>query len=165
MYRVGLGFDNHRLAAGRTLWLGGVRIPSPVGEVAHSDGDVLLHALTDALLGAVGAGDLGEHFPDSDPRWKDQPSSLFLEGAARLVQERGFSLANLDATVFLEEVKLSRHKRAIAENLRVLLREFWDLPPSAVSVKAKTLEQCDAVGRGEAVAAQVVVLLEEARPA
>jgi 2-C-methyl-D-erythritol 2,4-cyclodiphosphate synthase len=160
MLRIGLGFDNHRLVAGRPLWIGGVEIPSPVGEEAHSDGDVLLHALTDAILGAAGAGDIGEHFPDSDPRWKDQPSSLFLHEAARIASGRGFRLVNLDATVFLEEVKLSKHKQAIRGRLRELLAEFWDLDPDAVSVKAKTAERCDAVGTGEAVAAQVVVLLE-----
>ncbi|MCZ6793758.1 MAG: 2-C-methyl-D-erythritol 2,4-cyclodiphosphate synthase [Planctomycetota bacterium] len=161
MFRVGLGFDNHRLVEGRALWLGGVEVPAPVGELAHSDGDVLLHALTDALLGAVGAGDIGEHFPDSDPRWKDQASSHFVRAAADMVRDRGYDLVNLDATVFLEAVKLAPFKQAIASNLRGLFEGHWALDPSAVNVKAKTLERCDAVGAGEAVAAQVVVLLKK----
>ncbi len=163
MFRVGLGFDNHRLANGRPLWIGGLEIPAPVGELAHSDGDVLLHALTDALLGAVAAGDIGEHFPDSDPRWKDQPSALFLRHAATLVREKGFLLVNVDATILLEKVKLSPYKRVIAEKVRELLRDTWDLDPGAISIKAKTMEGCDAVGAGEAIVAQVVVLLEKSQ--
>jgi 2-C-methyl-D-erythritol 2,4-cyclodiphosphate synthase len=129
--------------------------------VAHSDGDVLLHALTDALLGAVGAGDIGEHFPDSDARWKDCPSSRFLEGAAAVVEKRGFSLVQVDATVFLEKVKLSPLKRGIAEKIRELLADFWPLEAGCVNIKAKTMESCDAVGSGEAIAAQVIVLVEK----
>ena len=117
MFRIGLGFDNHRLIQGRPFLLGGVEIPSPVGEEAHSDGDVLLHALCDALLGSVGKGDIGEHFPDTDPRWKGQASSLFLERTAALVHESGYRLVNLDATILLEKVKLSPYKRKIAENI------------------------------------------------
>ncbi len=159
MYRVGLGFDNHRLVSGRPLLLGGVEVPSHVGEDAHSDGDVLLHALCDALYGAVGKGDIGEHFPDSDGRWKGQPSAFFLEHAARTVGEAGYRLVNLDATIMLEKVKLAPHKKRIAESLRGLLRPFWTLGEGSVNIKAKTMERCDAVGRGEAVEAQVVVLL------
>lgn len=159
MYRVGIGFDNHRLERGRALWLGGVEVPSPLGAVAHSDGDVLLHALTDAILGAAGAGDIGEHFPDTDARWKDQRSALFVEAAARLAQERGYEVVNIDAVVFLEHLKLSPHKNAIAVKVREILAPFWELESSAVNVKAKTMERCDAVGEGRAVAAQVAVLL------
>ena len=104
--RIGLGYDNHRLIPGRPLLLGGVAVPSPVGEDAHSDGDVLIHALVDALLGAIGAGDIGTHFPDTDPRWKGQASSLFLEEAARMVRQRGMGIGNINATVILEKVKL-----------------------------------------------------------
>ena len=159
MFRTGLGFDNHRLAPGRALVLGGLEIPSPVGEEAHSDGDVLLHALCDALYGAVGKGDIGEHFPDTDPRWKGRPSTLFLEEALGLVRGAGYRLVNLDATIFLEKVKLSPYKKKIAENIRSILNRFWDVEESAVNIKAKTMERCDAVGRGEAIQAQVVVLL------
>ncbi|MEM7230900.1 MAG: 2-C-methyl-D-erythritol 2,4-cyclodiphosphate synthase, partial [Planctomycetota bacterium] len=103
--RIGLGYDNHRLEEGRPMWIGGLEIPSPVGEVAHSDGDVLLHALTDALLGAIAAGDIGEHFPDTDPRWKGQASHVFVREAARIVRDAGYSIVNVDATVILEKVK------------------------------------------------------------
>ncbi len=157
--RIGLGFDNHRLVKGRPLMLGGLEVPAPVGEEAHSDGDVLIHALVDALLGAIGAGDIGEHFPDSDPRWKGQASRLFLERAAALVKERRMRIENIDAVVFLEEVKLREWKVAIARRLREILAPWHPLPEGAVSVKAKTMERCDSVGEGRAVAAQVAVLL------
>jgi 2-C-methyl-D-erythritol 2,4-cyclodiphosphate synthase len=157
--RIGLGYDNHRLVAGRPLMLGGVEVPAPVGEEAHSDGDVLIHALVDALLGAIGAGDIGEHFPDSDPRWKGQASRLFLERAAALVKERRMRIENIDAVVHLEEVKLRPFKAAITRRLREILAPWHPLPEGAVSVKAKTNERCDSVGEGKAIAAQVVVLL------
>jgi len=160
MVRIGLGFDTHRLVPGRRFVLGGVEIPSPVGEEAHSDGDVLLHALCDALYGAVGRGDIGEHFPDTDPRWKGQESAFFFEHACGAACDAGYRLVNVDATVFLETVKLSPYKRKIADTIRRIAAPFWDLPEDAVNVKAKTMERCDAVGRGEAVSAQVVVLLE-----
>ncbi len=159
--RIGIGYDNHRLVAGRPLVLGGLVVPAPVGEDAHSDGDVVIHALVDALLGAIGAGDIGTHFPDSDPRWKDQASSRFLQLAAGMVRDRGFSIENIDATVFLEEVKLGDLKAAMAGRLREILEPYQKLPAGAVSVKAKTNERCDAVGEGRAVAAQVAVLLRE----
>jgi 2-C-methyl-D-erythritol 2,4-cyclodiphosphate synthase len=159
MFRVGLGHDTHRLVAGRKLWIGGLEIPAPVGEEAHSDGDVLLHALADALLGAVGAGDIGEHFPDSDARWRDQASAFFVEEAARLVGERGYAVVNIDATVFLENVRLSRFKRRIAERIRELLAPFGPLGEDAVNIKAKTGERCDAVGEGRAIGAHVAVLV------
>jgi 2-C-methyl-D-erythritol 2,4-cyclodiphosphate synthase len=161
MFRIGLGFDNHRLIQGRPFLLGGVEIPSPVGEEAHSDGDVLLHALCDALLGSVGKGDIGEHFPDTDPRWKGQASSLFLERTAALVHESGYRLVNLDATILLEKVKLSPYKRKIAENICLLLGPVWQVEPERISIKAKTMERCDSVGKGEAVQAQVVVLVAD----
>lgn len=160
MFRIGLGFDNHRLAPGRKLFLGGVEIPAEVGADAHSDGDALLHALCDALYGALGDGDIGEHFPDSDPRWRGQASVLFLDHALKAVDEAGFRVVNVDATVFLESIRLSPHKARIAGEIRSRMTPLWDVPPNAVSVKAKTAERCDAVGRGEAVAAQVAVLLE-----
>lgn len=162
MFRIGLGFDSHRLVSGRPLLLGGVEVPSPVGEDAHSDGDVLLHALCDALYGAVGKGDIGERFPDSDPRWRGQASRTFLEDAARAVRDAGYDLVNVDATVFLETVRLSAHKARIAESLRGMLVPFWRLGGDAINVKAKTMERCDAVGRGESVQAQVAVLVARA---
>jgi 2-C-methyl-D-erythritol 2,4-cyclodiphosphate synthase len=159
MFRVGLGFDSHRLAPGRKLVLGGVEVESPVGEVAHSDGDVLLHALCDAIYGALGKGDIGEHFPDRDARWKGQASHVFLEHAAGLAKGEGYSLVNADLTILLEKPKLSPHKKTIAEHVRQLLVPFWQLPEGSISIKAKTAEGLDAVGRQEAVSAQAVVLL------
>ena len=141
--------------------LGGIQVPSPVGEEAHSDGDVLIHALCDALYGAVGLGDIGEHFPDTDAQWKDQDSRLFLETAAGSVNAAGYELVNADATVFLQFVKLSSYKREIAANILRILAPVWELSAGAVNVKAKTMERCDAVGRGEAVQAQVAVLLRK----
>ena len=161
MYRTGLGFDNHRLVEGRPLVLGGVVVPSPVGEEAHSDGDVLIHAFCDALYGAVGLGDIGEHFPDTDAQWKNQDSSRFLQAAAGAVAAAGYELVNVDATVFLQFVKLSPYKTEIAANLIRLLAPVWSLPAEVVNIKAKTMERCDAVGRGEAVSAQVGLLLKE----
>lgn len=157
--RIGLGYDNHRLVPGRPLMLGGVHVPAAVGEEAHSDGDVLIHALVDALLGAIGAGDIGTHFPDTDPRWENQPSRVFLEHAARLVVEAGMAIQNIDATVILEEVKLKDRKKAIAAELRRIVAPWHELPENAVSVKAKTNERCDAVGEGKAIEAHVAVLL------
>jgi 2-C-methyl-D-erythritol 2,4-cyclodiphosphate synthase len=160
MFRIGSGFDNHRLVPGRALWLGGVRIESDVGCEAHSDGDVLLHALTDALLGAIGAGDIGELFPDTDPQWKDQASSHFVAEALERVSQAGFRVVNVDATVFLEAVRLADYKQNIAASIRELLEPGGQLAANAVNVKAKTMEGCDAVGELRAVAAQVAVLLE-----
>jgi len=169
MFRIGLGTDTHRLEPGLPLWLGGVAVPSPVGCVAHSDGDVLLHALTDALLGAIGGGDIGEHFPDSDPRWKGQASRVFVEAAAERVRAAGYRVANVDAVVHLERVKLARYKQEIAASVRAILGVSIASPkaavrgasdPERVNVKAKTAEGCDAVGEGRAIGAQVVVLLE-----
>lgn len=160
MFRIGSGFDNHRLVSGQPLWLGGVRIESEVGCEAHSDGDVLLHALTDALLGAIGAGDIGELFPDTDPRWKDQASSYFVQEALDRVGQAGYRVVNVDATIFLEALKLSDYKKMIAARIRELLEPCGQLAANAVNVKAKTMEGCDAVGELRAVAAQVAVLLE-----
>ncbi len=160
MYRTGLGYDNHRLVSGRRFVLGGVEIPASVGEDAHSDGDVLLHALCDALYGAVGKGDIGEHFSDTDEQWKNRASVQFLEHAARTVRDAGYRLVNIDATVLLEKVKLSPHKARIAQNIRNSLKPFWALAEDSVNIKAKTKERCDSVGRGDAVEALVSVLVE-----
>lgn len=157
--RIGIGYDNHRLAPGRDLLVGGVQIPAEVGADAHSDGDVLLHALVDALLGAIGEGDIGTHFPDSDPRWKGQDSRLFLEKTAELVAERGYRLVNLDSVIILETIKIGARKQVIRERLGEILAPWLPLDPGAISVKAKTNERCDAVGEGRAIAAQAVVLL------
>ena len=137
--------------------VGGVEIPAPVGAEAHSDGDALLHALCDAIYGALGSGDIGEHFPDTDPRWKGKESRVFLEHAIGLMRQKRYRVVNVDATVLLEKIKLSPYKARIAESLR---EAFGAIDDDAVNIKAKTHEKCDAVGRGEAIAAQVIVLLQ-----
>jgi 2-C-methyl-D-erythritol 2,4-cyclodiphosphate synthase len=158
-FRVGIGYDNHLLVEGRAFVLGGVAIPAPVGELAHSDGDVLLHAIVDAILGALGAGDIGTFFPDSDARWRGQASRLFLEHAAALVKERGMRIVNIDSVVICETVRLGAWKERIAHSIRDLLWPWFRLDAGAVGVKAKTNERCDAVGEGRAIAAHAVVLL------
>ncbi len=145
--RVGTGFDRHRLVPGEGFPLGGVRIPAPVGVAAHSDGDVVLHALVDALLGAVGAGDIGEHFPDTDPRWQGADSTVFLQEALTMLHRRGLWVVQVDCTVFLEGVKLRPHKSHIREHLARLL----GLSVDRVNLKAKTGEKVGPVGRGEAL--------------
>ena len=154
-FRVGSGFDAHRLAAGRPLVLGGVTIPFDRGLLGHSDGDCLIHAVCDALLGAAAAGDMGEHFPSSDPGLEGASSRLFLEGVARIVAERGFAVQNVDATVIAEAPALAPHLAA----MRARLAELLALDASAVSVKAKSSDGLGALGRGEGIAAQAVALL------
>jgi 2-C-methyl-D-erythritol 4-phosphate cytidylyltransferase/2-C-methyl-D-erythritol 2,4-cyclodiphosphate synthase len=153
--RIGTGYDLHRLVDGRPLVVGGVTLASDRGALAHSDGDVACHAATDAILGAAGVGDIGRHFPDTDPRWKGADSIALLAEAARLVREAGFQTANLDITVILERPKI---KDAIAE-MRGRLAAALGIEVARVSVKGKTNEGVDAVGRGEAIAAHAVALL------
>jgi 2-C-methyl-D-erythritol 2,4-cyclodiphosphate synthase len=155
MFRIGIGHDTHRLVEGRPLTLGGVRIESERGADAHSDGDALCHALADAILGALGEEDLGAHFPDNDPQWKDADSSQLLAQVSRLMNERGFQIVNVDATVMLERPKLREHIAA----MRGTLARVLNVDSDCVSVKAKTGEGLDAVGRGEAVTVQAIVLL------
>jgi len=148
-YRCGIGYDLHRLAEGRKLIIGGIEVPYEKGPVGHSDGDVVAHALCDALLGAAGLGDIGTHFPDSDPQWKGANSLLFLEHARKLLDEKHFVIEYVDAVVILERPKLGPHfpkmREALAKSLRV--------PVEKIHLKAKTNEGVDAVGRGEAIAA------------
>ena len=157
MFRIGIGCDTHRLAEGRPLVLGGVRITADRGAEGHSDGDVLAHALADAILGALCEGDLGLHFPDNDPQWKDADSLELLARVIRLAHERGFQVVNADATITLERPKLREHIEAMRESLARVL----DVDKGRVSVKAKTGEGLDAVGRGDAVTVQAVVLLSD----
>jgi 2-C-methyl-D-erythritol 2,4-cyclodiphosphate synthase len=154
--RIGQGWDSHRLVGGRRLVLGGVVIPAEFGEDGHSDGDVLLHALTDAMLGACAAGDIGRHFPPGDGRWRDSPSAVFVAGALELLTAAGYHLVNIDSTVILERPRLAGHIEAI----RAAIAALTGLPLNAVSVKAKTSEGMDAAGRGEAISAMVVVLVD-----
>lgn len=153
--RVGTGYDLHQLVADRPLVLAGVVVPSPVGPLGHSDGDVVCHALTDAVLGAAGAGDIGQLFPNTDARWKDAPGLDLLGRALTVVRERGWSVVNADITVVLERPKLLPHWPEV----RRRLAEALEVPVDAVSVKGKTNEGVDAVGRGEAIASHAVVLL------
>ena len=157
MFRVGSGHDSHRLAEGRPLILGGVRIDHPKGLVGHSDADAVLHAVTDALLGAAGLGDIGDAYPDTDPRWKDADSRAFLAGALARLNHLGWSPVNVDVTVFAEQPKLGPVKAAIRATLAGLL----GLPADAVNVKAKTGEKVGHVGRGEAIGCHAVVLIEK----
>jgi len=154
-YRAGLGWDVHRTAAARPLVLGGVRIEADFGLEGHSDADVLAHAITDAILGAAALGDIGMHFPDSDPAWKDASSERFLVHAVELVRRQGYRLVHVDATVILERPKLARYRQAIRENLARML----GLAVEAVSVKFKTAEGMGPVGEGRTAEAQAVVTL------
>jgi len=153
--RTGLGWDVHRLSPGRPLILGGVTVPSDRGLDGHSDADVLSHAITDAILGAAALGDIGLHFPDSDPRWKGANSLLFLRHAKSLAAERGFRLLNVDATVILERPKLKDYRKAIRDSLAAAL----ELPVDRVSVKFKTAEGVGAVGEERAAESQAIVTL------
>jgi 2-C-methyl-D-erythritol 4-phosphate cytidylyltransferase / 2-C-methyl-D-erythritol 2,4-cyclodiphosphate synthase len=153
--RAGTGYDLHRLVEGRPLILGGVTVPSDKGALGHSDADVVCHAATDAILGAVGLGDIGRHFPDTDARWKDADSLVLLREAARMVREQGYEVGNLDVTVILERPKI---KDAV-EPMRTRLAEALGIDRDRVSVKGKTNEGVDAIGRGEAVAAHAVALV------
>jgi len=154
-FRVGQGWDLHRLVAGRRLMLGGIEVPSDKGEEAHSDGDVLLHAIIDALLGAAALGDIGSHFPPSDPRWKDADSRDLAARAAALVREAGYEPVNLDCTVVLERPRLGPWKGAMCDSIARAL----GMDPRAVSVKAKTSEGVDAAGEGRAIEAYAAVIL------
>jgi 2-C-methyl-D-erythritol 2,4-cyclodiphosphate synthase len=157
MLRIGIGHDTHRLVDSRRLILGGVTIPFPRGSEGHSDGDALTHAIADAILGALCEGDLGVHFPDNDSQWKDADSLQLLSRVVWLVHERGFAIENVDANVALERPRLREHIDAMRENLAKSL----SVDIGCVSVKAKTGEGLDAVGRGDAVTAQAIVLLRE----
>jgi 2-C-methyl-D-erythritol 2,4-cyclodiphosphate synthase len=155
--RVGSGHDTHRLAEGRPLVLGGVRVPHTRGLVGHSDADVVLHAVADALLGAAGLGDIGDLFPDTDPAHKDADSSRFVAEAVRRLNQGGWRPVNLDVTIFAQEPKLGPLKTRIRDNVASLL----GLLPDAVNVKAKTGELVGHIGRGEAIGCHAVVLIEK----
>lgn len=154
-FRVGLGFDFHPFGPDRRLLLGGVEIPHPLGLQGHSDADALLHAVTDALLGAAGLRDIGTWFPDTDPAYRDSSSGMLLEKAYALVRERGFAVVNLDITVLAEAPRIQPHVEAIKGNLARLL----SVEPGRVGLKATTMEGCGPIGRREGIAVQSVVLL------
>jgi 2-C-methyl-D-erythritol 2,4-cyclodiphosphate synthase len=154
--RVGIGHDTHRLAAGRPLLLGGVRIDHPRGLAGHSDADVVLHAVTDALLGAAGLGDIGDAFPDTDPAYKDCDSRFFVKEALERLNRHGWQPVNLDVIVFAQEPKLGPTKNEIRQHLAALL----NMDAGAVNVKAKTGEGVGSIGRAEAISCQAIVLIE-----
>lgn len=156
--RIGSGFDVHAFGDGDHLMLGGVRLPFDRGIVAHSDGDVVIHALCDALLGALALGDIGRHFPPSDARWKDADSRQFLRHCALLMDQHGWKLGNADITVICERPKIAPH----AEAMRKILAAELGVPVAQLSIKATTTEKLGFTGRGEGIAAQAVVLLAQA---
>ena len=156
-FRVGSGFDIHAFGPGDSVMLAGVRVPHTHGVVAHSDGDVLLHALVDALLGAAGLGDIGMHFPDTDPQWKGVGSLQFLRHACDLAAQAGYELVNVDSTIILERPKLKDYRMAIRENLA----ECLHLAVDCVSVKFKTAERVGPVGEGLSAEAQAIVLVRK----
>jgi 2-C-methyl-D-erythritol 2,4-cyclodiphosphate synthase len=158
--RIGIGYDIHRLVESRKLVLGGVEIPYEKGLLGHSDSDVLTHAICDALLGAAALGDIGTHFPDTDPRWAGSSSLDFLAHVVELIAARGYQVGNIDATVLAERPKLKPYVQAIRERLASTLQIDVD----RVSVKAKTNEGLGSVGRGEALAAQAIALLHASPP-
>lgn len=155
--RIGQGWDNHRIKEGRALILGGVQVPCDFGLDGHSDADILLHAVTDAVLGAMALGDIGMHFPDTDPMWKGASSDQFLRHAVKLAAEKGYRLVNVDSTIILQRPKLGEYRAKIRESLSRIL----ELPLENVSVKFKTAEKVGPVGEGLSAEAQAVVLLEK----
>jgi len=154
--RIGQGFDVHALVEGRSLVVGGVTIPFEKGLAGHSDADVLVHAICDALLGAAALGDIGLHFPDSDPRYRNADSRVFLREVGKKIRRAGFAIANVDATVIAQAPKMAPHTSAMVANLAADL----EIEPSRVNVKAKTAERLGAIGRGEGIAAEAIALLE-----
>ena len=157
-FRSGLGWDVHRLVAGRPMILGGVLIPSEFGLEGHSDADILFHAVTDALLGAAALGDIGMHFPDTDPQWKGADSGKFVKHAVELVSDQGYKIVNVDTTIILERPKLKDYRDQIRESLAKALGLTLD----RVSVKFKTAERVGPVGEGKSAEAQAIVTLSQA---
>lgn len=155
LFRTGIGYDIHRLVEGRKLILGGIEIPFQRGLLGHSDGDSLSHAITDALLGAAGLGDIGTLFADTDPRWAGADSMIFLSYVCRLLSERGLHIVNIDATILAERPKMQPHIHSI----RTKLAETLGIELSQINIKAKTNEGLDAIGRGEAIGAQVIAMV------
>ncbi len=157
MYRIGQGTDFHKLEEGHEFWIGGVRVPHTKGAVAHSDGDVLLHALCDALLGALGLGDIGKHFPDTDIRWKGVDSKVLLQRVHSMVREKGYWLVNADCTLLLEAPKISPY----IESMQNAICHILNVSREDVSIKATTAETLSFIGRQEGVVATATVLLQK----
>jgi 2-C-methyl-D-erythritol 2,4-cyclodiphosphate synthase len=156
-YRIGIGTDFHQLVTGRKFWLGGVEIPHNKGALGHSDADVLLHAICDAMLGALNLGDIGIHFPDTDKNLKDIDSKILLEKTFALIQEKGFRIVNLDTVVCLEKPKIM----AFAADMRKVIAAILEITPDDISIKATTTEKLGFIGREEGIMAQAVVLLRK----
>jgi 2-C-methyl-D-erythritol 4-phosphate cytidylyltransferase/2-C-methyl-D-erythritol 2,4-cyclodiphosphate synthase len=157
--RTGTGFDVHRFAEGDHVWLGGVRILHTQKLEGHSDADVVLHALTDAVLGAIGEADIGQHFPPSDPQWKGAASKLFLAHAAKLARDAAWSISNVDVTVLAEAPKIGPHRLA----MKAVIADALGITPDRVGIKATTMEGMGFVGRGEGLAAQAIATLQRAK--
>lgn len=157
MFRIGQGFDVHQLVEGRPLIIGGVTIPYEKGLLGHSDADVLLHAVADACLGAIGAGDIGRHFPDTDPRFKDADSAELLAHVWALARQEGYALVNADCTIIAQKPKMAPY----IEEMRAVIARLLEAERSQVNVKATTTEKLGFTGRGEGIAAQAVVLLQK----
>lgn len=155
--RIGFGFDTHRLGEGRPLILGGIHIASASGCIGHSDADVLIHAICDALLGAANMRDIGYHFPDTDPKYKNIDSSVLLEETCRLLQQAGWAIENIDTTLVIQEPKINPHIPAMQQKLS----EVMSIPAEDISIKAKTSEKIGFIGRGEGVSAYAVVLIKK----
>ncbi len=155
-FRIGYGFDVHALQQGRPFVLGGITIPSPFGPLGHSDADVLIHAICDALLGAAALGDIGMHFPDNTPEFKNIDSKILLQRVIHLLKEKNYSIVNIDSTVILEKPKIAPHIEAMRESLSVVMQ----IPINDISIKATTNEKMGYVGRGEGVSAHAVAMIE-----
>jgi len=155
MYRIGQGIDFHQLVSGRDFWLGGVLIPHEKGALGHSDADVLLHAICDALLGALGLGDIGQHFPDTDPAYKGIDSKILLRHTYQLVRDQGYVLVNLDSTILLQAPKIKKY----VPQMQAVMADILNVPENAVSIKATTTEQMSFIGREEGIVATANVLL------
>ena len=156
MMRIGFGYDVHRFAENRDLWLGGIKIPHSKGLLGHSDADVLIHAICDALLGAAALGDIGKHFPDTDPEYKGIDSKILLSETARLITNAGYKIANIDSTIAMQAPKIASY----IEQMRITLSSLLQIETGQVSVKATTTEKLGFEGREEGVSAYAVVLLE-----
>lgn len=157
MFRIGQGFDVHQLTEGRPLIIGGITIPFEKGLFGHSDADVLLHTVADACLGAIGEGDIGKHFPDTDPSFKDADSSMLMQHVWKLVKEKGYELGNADCTIIAQKPKMAPY----IEQMRARIAELLEAEPEQINVKATTTEKLGFTGRGEGIAAQAVVLLKK----
>ncbi|WP_100332767.1 2-C-methyl-D-erythritol 2,4-cyclodiphosphate synthase [Bacillus xiapuensis] len=159
MFRIGQGFDVHQLAEGRPLIIGGIEIPYEKGLLGHSDADVLLHTVADACLGAIGEGDIGKHFPDTDPAFKGADSAVLLERVWQLVKDRGYALGNIDCTIIAQKPKMAPH----IESMRTRIAQLLEADSSQVNVKATTTEKLGFAGREEGIAAQATVLLVKSK--